>query len=199
MGQRSQIYVRYEGKLIIARYYQWNFAERMISRARYGIELMKHDIDEGNNFCFVHEWYIDRYIRIFDTNFDMKDVSISLDIFKEFEGFQKHTPELDFTKFCFIEQDNNDGKLLIDISGNAIKYAFLDDSTDTNHIMTAEQYMDWDSENYWRQSKYIGANGIQACKDNIEAISSMAKLMTKQDVEEYIQTEDYYGKPFHFE
>ena len=52
MGQRSQIFVRYnkeEGKKhIIARYYQWNFAERMISRARYGmgwIHQMVKDIE----------------------------------------------------------------------------------------------------------------------------------------------------------
>lgn len=40
MGQRSQIYVRASGQLIVANYYQWNYAERMISRARYGIEYI---------------------------------------------------------------------------------------------------------------------------------------------------------------
>ena len=44
MGQRSQIFVRYEEngqKKMIARYYQWNYGGRMISRARYGIEWLK--------------------------------------------------------------------------------------------------------------------------------------------------------------
>ena len=41
MGQRSQIYVRYNKKLVIANYYQWNYGEQMISRARYGIEYIR--------------------------------------------------------------------------------------------------------------------------------------------------------------
>lgn len=193
MGQRSQIYVRYNGKLIIARYYQWNFAERMISRARYGIEHIKCDIDKGYTFCFTEKRYIDHYIRIFDTNFDMKDVVISYDIFKEFEEWKVNEPELDFKQHCFIYQDNNDGKLLIDISGKIIKYAFLDSKTDTKHIMSARQYMTWDSEN-WRHSKYIGAAGIRTCKDNIQSINSMARLMTEQEVIDFLQTDDYFGK-----
>jgi len=41
MGQRSQIYVRYNKKLVVTNYYQWNYGERMIRRARYGIEYIK--------------------------------------------------------------------------------------------------------------------------------------------------------------
>ena len=49
MGQRSQIYVRYEKedninvarKILAARYYQWNYGECMISRARYSMEWLK--------------------------------------------------------------------------------------------------------------------------------------------------------------
>lgn len=48
MGQRSQIYIRYnieyQGKQykgLIARYYPWNYGERMISRARSIIEYIK--------------------------------------------------------------------------------------------------------------------------------------------------------------
>lgn len=44
MGQRSQIYIRFNdnrmesGKGLIALYYQWNYGERMVSRARQIIE-----------------------------------------------------------------------------------------------------------------------------------------------------------------
>lgn len=46
MGQRSQIYVRYNKKdmngvnckKLIANYYQWNYGERMISRATGGVQ-----------------------------------------------------------------------------------------------------------------------------------------------------------------
>ena len=46
MGQRSQIYIRIWDKdndtpKLYAKYYGWNFGERMISRARHGIEYIK--------------------------------------------------------------------------------------------------------------------------------------------------------------
>lgn len=48
MGQRSQIYVRYNKsntqKGLIANYYSWNYSERMISRARWGIEFIEGGI-----------------------------------------------------------------------------------------------------------------------------------------------------------
>ena len=48
MGQRSQIYIRIKDEdgntTLFAKYFQWNFGERMISRARYGIEYIKRGI-----------------------------------------------------------------------------------------------------------------------------------------------------------
>lgn len=52
MGQRSQIYLRYNGKLVFASYFQWNYGERMISRARWGIEHVKWYSDEKYDFAF---------------------------------------------------------------------------------------------------------------------------------------------------
>ena len=49
MGQRSQIYVRFNKENgqsgLIANYYGWNFGERMISRARWGIECIKEHFE----------------------------------------------------------------------------------------------------------------------------------------------------------
>lgn len=91
MGQRSQIFVRYEDngqKKIIARYYQWNYAERMISRARYGIEWLKE--------MYKYSFEIERKLyRILDTNFDMIDCVISSDIIKDNDDgdFEVLSPE----------------------------------------------------------------------------------------------------------
>ena len=69
MGQRSQIYIRYnngEVKGLIANYYQWNYGERMISRARWGIESILDTLK--------YEWYyqqkcnVTKLSRIFDVN-----------------------------------------------------------------------------------------------------------------------------------
>ena len=43
MGQRSQIYVRYTNEkgehFLTARYFGWNYGERMISRARHTLTI----------------------------------------------------------------------------------------------------------------------------------------------------------------
>lgn len=184
MGQRSQIYVRYnkEGKsYLTARYYQWNYGERMISRCRYSLEWIKEMME--------YDWYLttetERLKRILDTNFDMIDVVIGCDIIKEWKD---EFPEDNFNDYVFKWQDNNDGKLFIDIKDGVIKYAFLDYNCNTNKIMSAAQYMNWDSKG-WRTSEYIDAEQKALCEQNLKEIKKLAKLMTKEEVKEFITHE----------
>lgn len=86
MGQRSQIYYRLNNDLIVANYYQWNYGERMISRARYTIEYLKEMLDHDYSWELKNKTKISRY---FDINFDYKDIVISHDIFKEWEEYGK--------------------------------------------------------------------------------------------------------------
>ena len=74
MGQRSQIYIRIidedNNKILIAKYFQWNFAERMISRARHGIEYIKDSLK------YINQDNVQKKIdKIFDVNFDMQIIS----------------------------------------------------------------------------------------------------------------------------
>lgn len=181
MGQRSQIYVRHNGRLIIANYYQWNYAERMISRARWGIEYLKEFVDNQYNWAFRDKSYITRFSRIFDTNFDMHDVAISCDIIKEHAEL---FPDRDFNDSVFNKQDNNDGQLFVDIQDDKILYCFRD--MYTNKIMSASRYMNWDSPN-WKKSKYTDADEKATCAENIEAIEELAQLMTKQQLENFLR------------
>ena len=57
MGQRSQIYIRYNGDIKVANYYQWNYGERMISRARAIIEILNDEYLEYG-WCFEDKHYI---------------------------------------------------------------------------------------------------------------------------------------------
>lgn len=183
MGQRSQIYVRYNKKLVITNYYQWNYGERMISRARYGIEYIKENYLEYRDWIFNDTSYLKKLSRIFDVNFDMKDVAISQDIIEE---WKEQFPEDNFNDFVFKFQGNNDGKLFVDISEDGIiKYAFLDYECNTEHIMSAGQYMDWDSEE-WKESEYIDDEQKTLCEENLKEIDKMAILMTKEEVEDFI-------------
>lgn len=185
MGQRSQIYVRYQKdgvNYLTARYYQWNYGERMISRCRYSLEWIEAMIP--------YDWYFTRETeklqRILDVNFDMRDIVIGCDIIKEYEEDEYWKDEnYTLNDYIFKCQDNNDGKLFIDIKDGAIKYAFLDYDCNTDKIMSAAQYMNWDCPS-WRKSEYIDDEGKALCESNIKAIRKLAKLMTKEEVKEFI-------------
>jgi len=189
MGQRSQIYVRYQkdGKYYLtARYYQWNYAERMISRCKHTIEWIKEVI--GYDWYFTTE--TETLKRYLDVNFDMQSIVLGYDIIKEWNEYGRDYSTT-FNMFAFHDQDNNDGKLFIDISNGIIKYAFLDYNCNTNRVMSAAQYMQWDCPS-WRKSEYIDDEQKTLCEANIKEIKKLAKLMTKDEVEEFINANYEY-------
>lgn len=180
MGQRSQIYVRFnneEGKKeLIARYYGWNFSERMISRARHTIEWLK---ETKSSFCMR-----EKLPRIMDTNFDLKDVVISTDIIKEYADDQEIW---DCTLNEFFEnQDNNNGVLLIDIIENTIKYAFL--SWDMKYLGDGNAYMK-EEDALWLfngADEYHDQDDIDTCLDNIAWLNENATLLTEDECDEFL-------------
>lgn len=181
MGQRSQIYVRYtkDGKhYLTARYFQWNYGERMISRCRYSLEWIEKTISA--NWYFTKEKT--KLERILDVNFDMVDVQLGCDIVKE---FLEYGDDYSFIDYIFKMQDNNDGKLFIDISDGQLKYCFLDYDCNTENIMDAAGYMAWNSEN-WEQSKYIDDEQKERCRENLKVIGKIAELMTTEETEDFI-------------
>lgn len=143
MGQRSQIYVKVnvtdeKGNTktdLTARYYQWNYGERMISRARSITEW----VSEHLNYWTYER---DKLPAIMAINFDMGDKVDTLDILKEtceYMGFRKdkigwEVPTSEnkdvFNSSIFDEQDNNNGQFFLEVSYNEktkekeMKYAF---------------------------------------------------------------------------
>lgn len=188
MGQRSQIFVRYEEngqKKMIARYYQWNYGERMISRARYGIEWLKK--------MYKYSFEIERKLyRILNVNFDMIDYAISSDIIKEFIDNGWGNDGYTLNSFLFYQQDNNDGKLFIDVLSNGtIKYAFLD--YDNKKIMSGTEYMKWDRGKGWKNpTEYFDQEDIDICIKNIKEINKMATKMTADEVKEFMEMDYSY-------
>lgn len=187
MGQRSQIYVRYNKgdnkKGLIANYYEWNYGERMISRARHGIEYILDIVKKGYTWYFTDNFNITKISRIFDVNFDMQDVAISSDIIKEWKD---EFSDEDFTEFAFKLQDNNDGKLIVDVCEDTVKYAFLDRNASSDNIMDGEAYMCWNDSDKWRESEYLSKKDIRTCESNIKFLTKNVKLMTKEEVEEFV-------------
>lgn len=182
MSQRSQIYIRFQKTnhtppVLIAKYYSWNYGERMISRARHGIEYIKRNA-QHISIPDVRK----KIEAVFDVNFDMKDVQLSQDILKEYlDFFIEYYANMEI----FIAQDNNDGKLFVDIDekGN-VKYCFTDSAL---NILSPQEYMDWDYEG-WETGVYLTDEEIQTCKENIDFLnnSENASLMTEQELKEFV-------------
>lgn len=196
MGQRSQIFINVDYKntdykntnvkYLVARYFQWNYAERMVSRCRGIIEwLLAAPQFLGN----ADEKKI-LLGRICDVNWDFHDIVMSQDIIKEYvEDGYWDTPYKMFTG-----QDNNDGKLYINvevINSNEktkceIKYCFADYAD--KYLGNATNYLNWNTADYadgpWKKS--FEKNELKYTLDNIKYISKHAKLMTEEEYKKFI-------------
>lgn len=194
MGQRSQIYVRIYNKenpdcpYLIARYFQWNYGQGMISRARHTLDFIK----EHKDYISYYTTIIPKYLEV---NFDTKGITDSSDLFQEYCKFGKdHYSLADY----LFTQDNNDGTLWIDIRKNGIKYAFLDCvsplglSESSIEPLSANEYMNFDVEGWNTDESCLDENRLELVTDNIKAISKAAKLMTAREIWKFVNTDYHY-------
>ena len=199
MGQRSQIYFRINdqnGKYnLVARYFQWNYGTRMVSRARGIIEWLEGMKRHPYVLCNRDNENVKKLERIMEINFDYKDVVLSSDIIKEYEENYYGN-----SKGMFTAQDNNDGQLLIDMVVDwkhknkelnhpvKFKYAFL--NSDSKLVGNGDEYMQW-NESYgeedfpWKDDPYL-KDEIKYTECNIRYLDKHATLMTPEEVEEFI-------------
>lgn len=199
MGQRSQIYIRYKdrkGIQLIARYFGWNYGERMVSRARGIIEWLDEYKDHFE-WLFNDSTKMLALQRVCNVNFDMRDVLISTCIKEEIrEQFPDEVEHEGLANYLF-GQDNNDGQLLIDVSSGQIKYAFIPYYTEADKVMNATDYMEWDCGKNWANT--CRKDVVEYTPKNIRYIYDHAKLMTAKEVAEFLAY-DYtcavFGYPF---
>lgn len=190
MGQRSQIYVIYKDNqnrdCISATYFQWNYGERMVSRARYLMGWLKDQnsfyvTDSHNLFSLSYVAYKIRYIA--SVNFDYKDVVIGQDLIEEWKAYKQGVPNANLNDYIFYA-DNNDGCLFIDARNpKYLRYAFTTyDYKDG--VMGPEAYLKWDqTPKKIRDTKFT--------KRNINWITHNAKLMKKAELEAILKTTYY--------
>lgn len=206
MGQRSQIYVRFTNpetgrKKLVARYFGWNYGERMVSRVRNTIEFIECQINSTiyKTTRMFDEQFEERLVRIMETNFDLKDVQFSGNIIREYE--EMYLGEMPF-KTVFIDQDNNDGQAFIDVTleeypnniverfGKSykdykvkIRYAFTE-STDSEKSLTPYGYLKANLGDNWQQSDNFDEDDITAIRSNIEYLDEF-ELIPPPELEEY--------------
>lgn len=189
MGQRSQIYIRIKEKhtnsnYLIASYFQWNWGFHMIARARHLIEYIKENID----YIYWKEYRL-KLRRYAEINFSNQNIVLSTNINEEFVVYGNDS---DYTDYIFFSQDNNDGKLFIDIDADTknIKYCFTD--CEGENPLSVKQYMEFDEGINWHTNYDI--EDINIIKDNSDYIQKNAKLMNSEELNEMINA-DYVDKP----
>lgn len=181
MGERSQIFVRYEDfsghKILAARYFQYNSDASMVSRARGILDWLR----KFDPKCRPKE-----LVRIIDADFDARDCQISTDLIKEFDDDSDTYTFWTLNYSIFKAMDNQDGKLFVDVLPNkTVKYAFTD--SEGMQILTAAQYMKWHCGEGWQEQSYL-KNKIEAVLSNINAIDNGdAILMTEDELQEFTE------------
>lgn len=189
MGQRSQIYVIYKdydgNPHINATYFQWNFGERMISRARYTMGWIQEHLDFLDNLYSVAPKL--RYIE--SVNFDYKDVVVGHDLVEEWREFGNDGKRFGLEEYIF-KCDNNDGCLVIDARDkNKLKYCFTEDDILKSKAMGPVGYMKWDRVPY-------KIKRLKSTKSNIHWITHHAKLMSTKELKEILNMAFEEGNAF---
>ena len=179
MGQRSEIYVAIEQsdgkKKMTARYFGWNYAERMISRVAFTSRWL-----QARQSTFSKE----DLISIIETNFDMVDRIASERIEPVTTG--------SFKLHCSIDNGLNDGRAFIYINKDGkIKYCFTE-----NHAfkpLDCNKYMLFDTEScfydyQWKNKEYRNSTRMKRCRNNIKWLKQNAEVMTQEELDEFLQS-----------
>lgn len=178
MGQRSEIYVAYEtrdGKKIVARYFGWNYGERMISRITHTAGWLQNKV--ANDYTVKTR----DLISIIETNFDFVDVQESADLVCHNNGMTSVN--------CFDDGNLNDGRGFLYVGHDGIKYCFTD-----NHNLIpldCDGYMLFDTEScypqyQWINEEYKKSDRMKDCMENIKWLAENATVMTQEELDEFI-------------
>lgn len=176
MGQRSQIYVRYNnGNNLFAEHLQWNWGEYMIDRAEQLMKFIKENLDPNESYFLSNKYFdiinnsrqdIDILQSLSQLNINKGSFVRGCDLVKESlycERFEKE-PNYNTFKMTPEMQDNNNGILVIDIKDNGtIKYGFAIGSED----MDRKDLLEWYKADDNGTAKYK----MCSAKDYIERFS----------------------------
>ena len=186
MGQRSQMYVSFDNgsrdrigiitnsgeTVLTAVYFQWNYGERMVSRARGLVEWLL-----GNRDYLNYE--ADKIRKVCEVNFDYKSIMDSTDLVEEAKKYC--AKKADRNEWIF-GADNNDGRFFVKVGNDGkLKYAFTD--CDNTAPLTAEQYLEWDCETVKVSEEDLKKSNFE---ENCKYIAENAELMTADELLAFI-------------
>lgn len=138
MGQRFQVYVRYNGgENLFAMHLQWSWGKYSIQRAAQLLDFLKKDASQSYSFFLKENFDMknkgmreDYRILSALTQLNLRDGSYvgGIDLVEEASTYDEFE-STDYVRIDPFNQDNNDGFLVIDVieggvDGAQIKYCF---------------------------------------------------------------------------
>ncbi|MBO5348548.1 MAG: hypothetical protein J6A89_01820 [Clostridia bacterium] len=196
MGQRSQIYIRYNnGETLVAKHLQWNWGTYMISRAYQLLKYIEKNAEARYSNFFSENFEITNMesrsdLKILDSlsslNLEIGSYVENIDLIEE--NYLYRFQEDNGTNFKFNPEieDNNDGILVIDINENEpkIKVGFSDGYRKHFEMCSAKDYL----ESYKEQVDYI----LDQCTTEKE------RKEVLDDWNKYVKMAEYIDKNFVF-
>ena len=215
MGQRSQLYIRYNNKKsLVAMHLQWNYGYYMINRTYQLLKYINKNIQhEFNNFQEKNFDYanhnttredIDILHNLIQMNLTIGSYVKGWDLVKEEYEWLKEKNEFTETfKMIPKNQDNNNGILVIDIGENGtIKYGLglgYEDKEDMTYdddfsMVSANEYFIASERNCDSQYKLKNSNKelYDETIEEIKYIEDNFELLTDEEYKEIFETEYKY-------
>lgn len=215
MGQRSQLYIRYNNKKsLVAMHLQWNYGYYMINRTyqllKYISKNIKHEYNnfKEENFKYMNEEKnrcdIDILHNLIQMNLTIGSYVKGWDLVKEEYNWLKDKGELKETfKMIPQNQDNNNGILVIDIQEDGtIKYGLglgYEDKQDMAYdddfsMVSTNEYFIASEINCDSQYKLENSNKelYNETIEQIKYIEDNFELLTDEEYKEIFETEYEY-------
>lgn len=198
MGQRSQIYIRYnEGKNIVAYHLQWNWGEYMINRAYQLLEFISKNVKSSfsdllsNGYNYSYGGGKEFLSSLIQMNLEIGSYVKGVDLVAEQYELDLMDKKMIIDTFNINpdNQDNNDGFLVIDIAetkrkDKVIPKIYASIWNDSYKQITFKEYAEeyrQNSLNYYEDYLKIGRIKDKDYKREVKMWDKIVKKAMKLD------------------
>lgn len=196
MGQRSQIYIRYnQGKNIVAYHLQWNWGEHMINRAYQLLDFISKNTQHTYSELLKENIHPNE-----PRKFLSALIQMNLEIGSYVGGYDLVAESLLFNmgnetfKLEPKDQDNNDGYLVIDVYGENEDLCSYKENLDTRKVTISAGIWNGNFEQvtFEQYAKKYKDSSLSYLRERVEELTDKEKIT--QAVRDYVEEEQMWDK-----
>lgn len=202
MGQRSQIYIRYNnGKNLVAYHLQWNWGYYMINRTYQLLDFISKNVESDySNFKGIHFDITNHGKQRDDIDILSNLIQFNTTVGSFVKGHNLVKEEFDYFndegkdtfKMIPKNQDNNNGILVIDIQENKIKYGLAGGYEEIENMSLEDDFKMITARKYFKLSEASFGNEKYKLKNQDEELYKKVQKQIKFiDSFELLTDEEY--------